>query len=174
MDPTEAAASSDPLEELLSVLDLTHLGEAHVRVDGVAGDEESQLGESVADVFVGESQKMPHGRVFGGQVLAQAVMAAGRTVGQIDEDGLRPIHSLHAYFVRPGDDDHPIRFAVDQIRDGRSFSTRRVQAIQYGQPILSMIASFQEPAGGLDHQESMPAAPDPEVLPREDLTDLEG
>jgi acyl-CoA thioesterase-2 len=170
----EGTAPLEPFDELLSVLDLRHLGEAHVRVEGVEGDEESDLGESVADVFVGESQKMPHGRVFGGQVLAQAVMAAGRTVGQIDAGGPRPIHSLHAYFVRPGDDDHPIRFAVDEIRDGRSFSTRRVQAIQYGQPILSMIASFQEPAGGLDHQDFMPAAPDPEALPREDVMDLEG
>ncbi len=174
MDSSEEAASLHPLDELLSVLDLRQLGEAHVRVDGVEGDEESDLGESVADVFVGESQKMPHGRVFGGQVLAQAVMAAGRTVADVGEDGPRPIHSLHGYFVRPGDDSHPIRFAVDEIRDGRSFSTRRVQAIQYGEPILSMIASFQEPAGGLDHQESMPAAPDPEALPTEDVVDLDG
>jgi acyl-CoA thioesterase-2 len=174
MDSPEAPASSDPLEELLSVLDLTHLGEAHVRVEGVEGDEESDLGESVADVFVGQSQKMPHGRVFGGQVLAQAVIAAGRTVADVGGDGPRPIHSLHGYFVRPGDDNHPIRFAVDEIRDGRSFSTRRVQAIQYGQPILSMIASFQEPAGGLEHQESMPAAPDPDSLPSEDVAALEG
>ena len=153
MDSPEGTASLGPLEELLSVLDLRHLGEAHVRVDGVEGDEESDLGESSADVFVGESQKMPHGRVFGGQVLAQAVVAAGRTVDGVGHDAARPIHSLHGYFVRPGDDSHPIRFAVDQIRDGRSFSTRRVQAIQYGEPILSMIASFQEPAGVLDHQE---------------------
>ena len=107
MDSPEGTASLDPLDELLSVLDLTHLGEAHVRVEGVEGDEESDLGESVADVFVGESQKMPHGRVFGGQVLAQAVMAAGRTVHGVGHDSGRPIHSLHGYFVRPGDDSHP-------------------------------------------------------------------
>jgi acyl-CoA thioesterase II len=172
---SEQVAALEPLDELLAVLDLRHLGEAHVRVEGVEGDEESDLGESVADVFVGDSQKQPHGRVFGGQVLAQAVMAAGRTLSGVGHDAGRPIHSLHAYFVRPGDDSHAIRFAVDQIRDGRSFSTRRVQAIQYGQPILSMIASFQEPAaGGLEHQESMPAAPDPEVLPSEDVVDLDG
>jgi acyl-CoA thioesterase II len=173
MDSPEAPASSDPLEELLGVLDLRHLGQARVRVEGVDGDEESDLGESVSEVFVGQSQKMPHGRVFGGQVLAQAVVTAGRTVAGVGHDAPRPIHSLHGYFVRPGDDNHPIRFAVDQIRDGRSFSTRRVQAIQYGEPILSMIASFQEPAGGLDHQESMPAAPDPDSLPVEDFADLE-
>ena len=89
MDSPEGTAALDPLDELLSVLDLTHLGEAHVRVEGVEGDEESDLGESVADVFVGESQKMPHGRVFGGQVLAQAVMAAGRTVQGVGHD-VRP------------------------------------------------------------------------------------
>ena len=174
MDSSEQLAPPEPLDELLAVLDLRHLGEAHVRVEGVEGDEESDLGESVADVFVADSQKQPHGRVFGGQVLAQAVMAAGRTVAGVGHDAALPIHSLHGYFVRPGDDSHPIRFAVDQIRDGRSFSTRRVQAIQYGHPILSMIASFQEPAGGLEHQESMPAAPDPEFLPSEDVVDLDG
>ncbi|HEY7989078.1 MAG TPA: acyl-CoA thioesterase domain-containing protein, partial [Lapillicoccus sp.] len=103
MDSPEGMASLGPLEELLSVLDLTHLGEAHVRVDGVEGDEESDLGESSADVFVAESQKMPHGRVFGGQVLAQALMAAGRTV---EPD--RRVHSLHSYFLRPGDPKAPI------------------------------------------------------------------
>ena len=119
---------------------------------------------------MGQSQRKPHGRVFGGQVLAQSVIAAGRTVDGVGHDGARPIHSLHGYFVRPGDDRHPIRFAVDRIRDGRSFSTRRVQAIQYGEPILSMIASFQEPAGGLDHQEQMPAAPDPEACRPADVS----
>jgi acyl-CoA thioesterase-2 len=157
--------ASEPLTELLTVLDLEDLGDAHIRVDGVAGDEETDLGESAARVFVGQSQRQPHGRVFGGQVLAQSVVAAGRTVEGVGHDGPRPIHSLHGYFVRPGDDRHPIRFAVERIRDGRSFSTRRVQAIQYGVPILSMIASFQEPAGGLDHQEEMPLAPDPQTLP---------
>ena len=150
---------ADPLAELLHVLDLQDLGDAHIRVDGVEGDVETDLGESAARVFVGQSQRQPHGRVFGGQVLAQSVIAAGRTVQQVGDGGPRPIHSLHGYFVRPGDDRHPIRFAVERIRDGRSFSTRRVQAIQYGAPILSMIASFQEPAGGLDHQDAMPPAP---------------
>ncbi|MEO7236881.1 MAG: acyl-CoA thioesterase II [Lapillicoccus sp.] len=156
---------ADPLAELLHVLDLQDLGDAHIRVDGVEGDVETDLGESAARVFVGQSQRQPHGRVFGGQVLAQSVIAAGRTVQQMGDGGPRPIHSLHGYFVRPGDDRHPIRFAVERIRDGRSFSTRRVQAIQYGVPILSMIASFQEPAGGLDHQDAMPPAPAAESLP---------
>ncbi len=163
--PPEPAPSADPLAELLDVLALRDLGEAHIRVDGVDGDDETDLGESAARVFVGQSQQQPHGRVFGGQVLAQSVIAAGRTVEGVGHDAPRPIHSLHGYFVRPGDDQHAIRFAVERIRDGRSFSTRRVHAIQYGVPILSMIASFQEPAGGLDHQDAMPPAPDPDSLP---------
>ena len=161
------------MADLLDVLDLDDVGTARISVDGAPGDEESELGESSASVFVGRSQRQPHGRVFGGQVLAQSVIAAGRTVGSpgggrggpADAPAPRRIHSLHAYFVRPGDDSHPIRFAVEAMRDGNSFSTRRVTAIQYGKAILSMIASFQQAAEGLDHQDSMPAAPDPESLP---------
>ncbi len=162
-----ASEGSDPkgaVADLLEVLDLQPLGEAHFTVEGAQGDPESDLGHSSAAVFVGRSQKQLHGRVFGGQVLAQSVIAAGRTVEALGGNP-RPIHSLHGYFVRPGDDSHPIRFAVENVRDGRSFSTRRVHAIQYGQPILSMIASFQEASDGLDHQDPMPAAPDPESLP---------
>ena len=104
---------------------------------------------------------MPHGRVYGGQVLAQCVVAATRTMA---DD--RHIHSLHGYFLRPGDIDLPITFSVDRLRDGRSFSTRRVQAFQKGEPIFSMIASFQTLDDGLDHQLEMPAdLPDPESLP---------
>jgi acyl-CoA thioesterase-2 len=153
----------DPLADLVDVLDLTELGTASIAVKGLPGDTETELGESQAQVFVGRSQPQHRSRVFGGQVLAQSVVAAGRTVE--GTAGSRPIHSLHAYFVRPGDDHHPIRFAVERMRDGNSFSARRVHAIQYGKTILSMIASFQEPASGLDHQDSMPAAPDPEALP---------
>jgi acyl-CoA thioesterase II len=100
-------------------------------------------------------------------------MAAGRTVADIDDgDGPRHIHSLHGYFMRPGDDTKPIRFAVERMRDGRSFSTRRVHAIQDGLPILSMITSFQEQADGLDHQDRMPQVPGPDTLPS--LQDLFG
>ncbi len=162
---TESAPTPDPLAALLAVLDLRSLGDARITVEGASGDAESELGESATTVFVGESQKQRHGRVFGGQVLAQSVIAAGRTVAGIGERGPRRIHSLHGYFVRPGDDNHSIRFAVERMRDGNSFSTRRVHAIQYGHPILSMIASFQEDAEGMDHQDTMPAAPDPESLP---------
>jgi len=104
---------------------------------------------------------MPHGRVYGGQVLAQSLVAATRTV-----DAARPAHSLHGYFLRPGDIGLPITFSVDRLRDGRSFSTRRVQAYQNGEPIFSMIASFQDVDPGLDHQLEMPHdVPDPETLP---------
>ncbi len=158
----------DPVEDLLDVLRLRPAGVARITVepssDTDQGSDESdtfeQIGQSRADVFVGRSQPQPHGRVFGGQVLAQSVMAAGGTV-----DGDRPIHSLHAYFLRPGDSAQPIRFAVERMNDGRSFSARRVHAIQHGSTILSMITSFQRPAVGLDHGEPMPAAPDPATLP---------
>ncbi|MGO4342911.1 acyl-CoA thioesterase [Pedococcus sp. 2YAF34] len=169
----DGPASPDPLTDLLDTLHLEELGTARITVEGADGGESIDLGESGATVFIGRSQKMPHGRVFGGQVLAQCVMAAGRTVADIDDgDGVRTIHSLHGYFMRPGDDTKPIRFAVERMRDGRSFSTRRVHAIQDGLPILSMITSFQEAAGGLDHQETMPQVAGPETLPP--LSDLYG
>jgi acyl-CoA thioesterase-2 len=156
----------DPLADLLAILDLEELGTARITVEGVGGGPSSDLGEAGATVFLGRSQKMPHGRVFGGQVLAQCVIAAGRTVADVDDgDGTRHIHSLHGYFMRPGDDTKPIRFAVERRRDGNSFSTRRVHALQDGLPILSMITSFQEGAGGLDHQDPMPRVPGPEGLP---------
>ena len=114
-------------------------------------------------IFTGPSQWSPIGRVFGGQVLAQAVVAATRTV-----EAERPIHSMHGYFLRPGALEVPITFAVDRIHDGRSFSTRRTQAYQQGLPILSMIASFQTVDEGLEHQREMPeGVPDPESLPDE-------
>lgn len=115
------------------------------------------------DIFTGASQWMPHGRVFGGQVAAQSIVAATRTV---PED--RPIHSMRGYFLRPGDIREPITFAVERIHDGNSFSTRIVQAYQFGQQIWSMIASFQIEEDGLDHSQRMPEGmPDPDSLPSE-------
>ena len=135
---------SDPLQAMLTALDLTDTG-ARTR----------------EDIFTGPSQWMPLGRVFGGQVLAQSLVAAQRTT---PED--RVVHSMHGYFLRPGDVNRPITFSVDRIHDGRSFSTRRTQAYQDGDPILSMIASFQDVDEGLDHQVDWPAdVPDPESLP---------
>jgi acyl-CoA thioesterase-2 len=158
-------ADLDPVADLLDLLDLKELGSARITVEGV-GSGTSDLGESGATVFEGRSQKMPHGRVYGGQVLAQCVIAAGRTVADVDDgDGPRHIHSLHGYFMRPGDDTKPIQFAVERMRDGNSFSTRRVHALQGGVPILSMITSFQEEAGGLDHQETIPEVGSPEQFP---------
>ena len=134
----------DPLHGLISALDLTDTG-----------------ARTSEDIFTGISQWMPGGRVFGGQVLAQSALAAMRTIA---DD--RFIHSMHGYFLRPGQVDKPITFSVDRIHDGRSFSTRRTQAYQEGLPILSMIASFQVADEGLDHQATMPAGiPDPESLP---------
>ncbi|MFC8505475.1 acyl-CoA thioesterase [Streptomyces sp. NPDC057411] len=112
------------------------------------------------DIFRGRSRPSIVPRVFGGQVAAQALVAAGRTV---PDD--RPAHSLHAYFLRAGDPGAPIVYTVDRIRDGRSFTTRRVVAVQHGQPIFHLSASFQTYEDGLDHQADMPAAPDPESLP---------
>ena len=166
MTTPENRAILDPFEDLLDALDLKSADSSQSTVGGAADDNKYDLGASDADVFIGRSQPMPRGRVFGGQVLAQAVIAAGRTVNDLDDAGDHPrrIHSLHGYFLRAGDSDHPIRFTVERLRDGHSFSARRVHAIQYGKPILSMITSFQTDAVGLDHQDHIPAAPDPERM----------
>jgi acyl-CoA thioesterase II len=119
------------------------------------------------NLFRGQSRDTGTGRVFGGQVIGQALVAAERTV-----DLPRVPHSLHAYFLLPGDVAAPIVYQVDRLRDGRSFSARRVQAIQHGRPILSMIASFQGPEPGLEHAAPMPGVPPPEELtPKRDLVD---
>ncbi|MDO5701250.1 MAG: thioesterase family protein [Bowdeniella nasicola] len=104
------------------------------------------------------------GRIYGGQVLAQAMMAAGQTTPD-DGDGPRLLHSCHGYFLRPGKVDSGLRFEVEKLHDGRSFSTRRVHAIQRETPILSVIASFQESQPGRSHQDRMPIGYDPEMLP---------
>src|SRR5437762_13788546 len=110
------------------------------------------------NLFRGQSSDLGGKSVFGGQVIGQALVAATRTV-----EGRAP-HSLHAYFLLPGDMAAPIVYEVDRIRDGRSFTARRVQAIQHGQPILSMIASFQVAEEGFEHQTPMPEVPPPESL----------
>lgn len=112
------------------------------------------------DIFRGVSPAESPVRVFGGQVAGQALIAAGRTVP--DE---RKVHSLHAYFIRPGDPSVPIVYEVDRIRDGHSFTTRRVIAIQRGKAIFSLSASFQRAESGMDHADAMPNVPDPEELP---------
>jgi len=113
------------------------------------------------NIFRGVSPKDRWQRVFGGQVLGQALVAAGRTV----ED--RSCHSFHAYFLRAGDPKTPIVYEVDRSRDGHSFSARRVVAVQNGVPIFTMAASFERPEQGLEHQTSMPDVPQPESLKTE-------
>ena len=118
------------------------------------------LEEIEVNIFRGLSPPEDRERAFGGQVAAQSVVAATRTV---PED--RVLHSLHSYFLRPGDVNVPIVYFVDRIRDGRSFTTRRVVAIQHGEAIFNMSASFQVAEAGLEHHMEMPEVPDPETLP---------
>lgn len=138
----------NPLAHLLRVLDLEYHGD-------VTGE----------DIYSGESMHQPSGRVYGGQVLAQAIMGMGRTV-----DPERNPHSLHAYFLRAGDIHQPIDFAVERLRDGRSFSARRAHAYQSGKAILSGIISFQEEQEGHELQAPMPDVEAPENLPSTDDT----
>ncbi|HEY1666789.1 MAG TPA: acyl-CoA thioesterase II [Trebonia sp.] len=129
---------SDALDDLLDLLDLEQIE---------------------VNIFRGRSPHETVQRVFGGQVAGQALVAAGRTV---PDD--RPVHSLHAYFIRPGDPSVPLVYTVDRVRDGRSFTTRRVTAIQHGKPIFTLSASFHHPEAGLEHAMPMPAVPRPEEL----------
>jgi len=131
---------SDVLNELITLLRLEDLGQ---------------------DTYRGQSQDLGWGRVYGGQVLGQAVMAAAATI----ED--RALHSLHSYFVRPGDTRLPIEYQVERVRDGGSFSVRRVVASQAGQTIFNLSSSFQTAEEGYDHQFPMPDVPGPEGLQSE-------
>jgi acyl-CoA thioesterase-2 len=129
---------SDALEALLRLLDLEQIE---------------------VNIFRGQSPVDPMQRVFGGQVAGQALVAAGRTV-----PADRPVHSLQAYFIRPGDPAVPLVYTVDRVRDGRSFTTRRVTAIQHGKAIFTLSASFHRPEEGLEHATPMPAVPSPGAL----------
>ncbi len=131
---------SSAVQTLLSILDLEKLEE---------------------NLFRGQSPDSGWQRVFGGQVIGQALVAATSTV-----EGRAP-HSLHGYFMLPGDPRIPIIYDVERIRDGRSFTTRRVNAIQHGQPIFTLSASFQVAEAGLSHEITMPNVPDPDDLPNE-------
>jgi acyl-CoA thioesterase-2 len=113
------------------------------------------------NIFRGRSPDESLQRVFGGQVAGQALVAAGRTT-----DGRRPVHSLHSYFLRPGIPGVPIVYQVERVRDGRSFTTRRVVAVQQGRTIFNLTASFHQPEPGFEHQVPMPDVPAPEHLPR--------
>jgi acyl-CoA thioesterase-2 len=148
---TESTAPTTPLEQLLRVLEISARGVVTEPLTGAS------LGD---DLFTADSLHQPNGRVYGGQVLAQALVAARCT---LDADRLP--HSLHGYFLREGDLSVPIDLGVERLRDGRSFSARRTQAIQHGRPILSMIASFQDRQDGLELSVTAPAAPAPEEVP---------
>ena len=131
---------SDALDKLLDLLDLEQIE---------------------VNIFRGRSPDETVQRVFGGQVAGQALVAAGRTV---PDD--RPVHSLHAYFIRPGDPAVPLVYSVDRVRDGRSFTTRRVAAVQHGRTIFTLSASFHRPEPGLEHTTPMPQVPPPEDVRR--------
>lgn len=111
------------------------------------------------NLFRGVSPKEERYRIFGGQVVAQALIAAYKTVDE------RICHSLQSYFIRPGDPAQPVLYQVERSRDGKSFATRRVIAIQKGEQIFNMACSFQLPEDGYDHQSAMPSAPPPESVP---------
>ncbi|EKR1580800.1 thioesterase family protein [Salmonella enterica subsp. enterica serovar Stanley] len=113
-------------------------------------------------LFRGQSEDLGLRQVFGGQVVGQALYAAKETVPEA-----RLVHSFHSYFLRPGDSQKPIIYDVEVLRDGNSFSARRVAAIQNGKPIFYMTASFQAPEPGFEHQKTMPTAVGPEGLPSE-------
>ena len=116
------------------------------------------------NLYRGESRDIGSPHVYGGQVLGQALFAASQTVNG------RDAHSLHAYFLRPGDKNAPVVYEVDRIRDGKSYATRRIVAIQRGKPIFNMSASFKTEEEGIEHQCEMPNVPGPEDLPN--MTEL--
>ncbi|UWF78515.1 MULTISPECIES: acyl-CoA thioesterase [Microbacterium] len=141
---SEDGSARESVDRLLRVLDLA--------------DSQARTTE---DIFTGISHPMPTGRIYGGQVLAQSLIAAERTM----PEG-RHLHSMHGYFLRSGDAGQGLTIAVDRIHDGRSFSTRRSQAYQNGVPIFSMIASFQDDGPGVEHAAPMPEGiPAPEDVP---------
>lgn len=135
--PKRRRTDAEIVQELLTLLDVEELD---------------------VDLYRGHRQPGGRGRVFGGQVIAQGLQAAQRSV-----EG-KAAHSLHAYFMRPGNEDHPITYRVVRDFDGGSFANRRVIAMQRGVPILNMTASFQREEGGLHHQDAMPGVPPPEEL----------
>jgi len=139
---TDAAPfTSDPVAELIALLDIERIE---------------------VNLFRGQSPDDGMKRVFGGQVIAQALVAAYRTIEN------RVCHSLHAYFIRPGDPSVPILYEVDRSRDGKSFTTRRVTAVQHGEQIFNLAASFQVPEQGYVHQSPMPKTKHPAELMSED------
>lgn len=156
--------------DLLDILDVRETG--LVRRSAVADPPDPELAapETIARVFSGPSQKQRYERTFGGQLLAQAIVAAARTVTADPAGSSRPINSMHTTFLAGGDDTRDIRYAVESLADGRSFSTRRIEVRQGGRLLAVSIASFQQAsdagpeASAMEHQEPMPPAPDPGSL----------
>jgi len=147
---TSHSDSSDSTPEITDEMNLAALEALLDRLD---------LEEIDENIYRGQNEPNRPGRIFGGQVAAQALVAAGRTVAGLDA------HSLHGYFLRAGDPELPVIYTVDRIRDGRSFTTRRVVAQQRGKAIFNMAASFHKHEEGLEHQMPRPEAPEPESLP---------
>ncbi|MEI2826190.1 MAG: acyl-CoA thioesterase II [Dermatophilaceae bacterium] len=116
------------------------------------------------DCFLGESQLQRYERIFGGQLMAQAMIAADRTVAADPAGATREIHSLHVSFLASGDDQKPVRYAVERLTDSRSFSSRRVVATQDGRTLATMMLSFAAAAPGMEHQDPMPQVPPPDAL----------
>ncbi|ATL71748.1 acyl-CoA thioesterase [Nocardia terpenica] len=139
-EPADTGSGASDLDVLLGLLDLEQLGEDH---------------------FLGHHPEKVWSRTFGGQLVAQAIVAAGRTVGPG-----RPVHALNAHFVRGGDVKKPIEYRVQRHRDGRSFANRTVTAYQGDQELFVMLAAFQDWAKGLEHAAPLPQVPDPDGLPR--------
>jgi acyl-CoA thioesterase-2 len=163
--PTPYAVS-----DLLDILDLREVGMVHTgwSADAEGAEElaaEVGSGARTARVFAGPSQKQRYERTFGGQLLAQAIVAAARTVIADPAGAGRPLHATHTTFLLSGADTDEVHYVVEPLSDGRSFSTRRVSAVQHGALLAVVTASFQEASAGLEHAEPMPVAPAPETLP---------
>ncbi|STD07223.1 Acyl-CoA thioesterase 2 [Dermatophilus congolensis] len=152
MTHDETLNEFDPLADLLETLDL-HDADSTTGTDG-----------TIRDRFTGRSQPTPHGRIFGGQVLAQSIIAAGRSVACSREEEMN-IHSHQVNYLHPGDPNIPLEFVVERLRESRSYSTRRVHILQNGRPILAAMSSFARPNDGFDHQIEAPHVLGPEGLP---------
>lgn len=160
-------APFEPVSDLLDLLDLREVEPVTVTVHPAQDDHPAELAPTAARVFVGSSQKQRYQRIFGGQLLAQGIIAAARTVTPADPNpagGGRPIHSLHTAFLASGSDTADVHYVVEPLGDGRSFSTRRILAVQDGRLLATLTASFQDASPGLEHHDPMPTVPAPERL----------
>ena len=158
-------APFEPVSDLLDLLDLREGRSVTMTVHSESEDPHTALPPTAARVFVGSSQKQRYRRIFGGQLLAQGIVAAARTVTADPAGAGRPIHSVHTSFLASGSDTADVHYVVEPLGDGRSFSTRRILAVQDGRLLATLTASFQEVAPGLEHHDPMPDVTAPEQLP---------